>query len=298
MISTFHWLIGRHEVNLRLGLIGNGAIARALADHCRASDGKLNIAAVLGRRRGDNPAGNYPLVETVDDFVGADLDLVIECAGHEAVRQYGARTLEAGLSLIIASVGALHDQATHDALRRAEHRGHSQLIFTPGALVGLESLVTVAMGRLDAVSLHSSKPPEAWRGTQAETSFDLGRLEAPTVIFEGTAREAARRFPKNANVAASVALFGIGFDRTHVILVADPKARTNRHVLEARGAFGTFKAEIEAEPLPGNPKTSMMAALSIIKCVEMLAASLDFQGSASKGRGNNAMRHLDRVRRC
>lgn len=135
--------------------------------------------------------------------------------------------------------------------------------------MGLESLATAALGGLDTVTLRSSKPVEAWRGTQAEQSYDLSQLKTATVVFDGNARDAARNFPKNANVAASAAIFGIGFDHTRVVLVADPQAVGNTHVLEAKGTFGRLRAEIEATPISANPRTSAMAALSIIKCLKL-----------------------------
>jgi aspartate dehydrogenase len=94
------------------------------------------------------------------------------------------------------------------------------------------------------------------------------------VIFSGNAREAALAFPKNANVAATAALAGLGFEKTQITLVADPGVTQNVHHLEAEGAFGKLILEINANPSPDNPKTSHMAALSIMRVLENEATSI------------------------
>jgi aspartate dehydrogenase len=120
---------------------------------------------------------------------------------------------------------------------------------------------------IDSVEHRIVKPPGAWRDTPAEELCDLDRLEEPAVFFSASAREAADAFPKNANVAMTTALAGIGPDRTRISLVADPGASTNRHEIAAEGAFGTLSVVIANNPLPGNPKSSAMAALNLARSI-------------------------------
>ena len=111
------------------------------------------------------------------------------------------------------------------------------------------------------------KPPGAWLGTPAEEEFDLEALDESVTIFRGTVAGTASRFPRNANVAMTTALAGIGPDQTKVTLVADPAATTNRHKISATGSFGRLAVTIDNQPLPDNPKTSAMAALNLARCI-------------------------------
>ena len=156
----------------------------------------------------------------------------------------------------------------------AAARGPAKVRLVAGALPGVDALAAAKLAGLDSVTLTSSKPPLAWKGTPADSTHNLDKITAPTVLYSGNARDAALTFPKNANVAATAALAGIGFEKTRIMLVADPSVTQNVHRLEASGAFGTMSLEIHANPSPDNPKTSHMAALSIMRVLENEAAAI------------------------
>jgi aspartate dehydrogenase len=123
------------------------------------------------------------------------------------------------------------------------------------------------LGGLRQLRYRGIKPPLAWRGSPAENQVDLDHLSCRTVLFEGTARAAALAFPQNANVAATIALAGLGFDATRVELVADPTAVQNTHEIEAKGATGNFHLRIEGVASASNPKTSSLTALSVARAL-------------------------------
>ena len=108
-------------------------------------------------------------------------------------------------------------------------------------------------------------PPKAWKGSRAEKIINLNYLQKKSgVHFKGNAREASKLYTKNANVAATIALMGIGFEKTKVKLIADDTISENVHELVISGEFGESQFKILGKPLPDNPKSSSLAAMSII----------------------------------
>jgi aspartate dehydrogenase len=259
---------------VKLALIGNGAIAKLVTKFCAERPDRLTIVGALGLPVDKVYVGTHPVVQTWEDLHALGPELVVECAGHSAVQAYATKVLDAGIDLIIVSTGSLADATLWRDLKAAAERSPAQLKLVAGALPGVDALSAGKLAGVTKVTLRSSKPPKAWSGTPAEKSHDLAAITAPTVIFSGNAREAALAFPKNANVAATAALAGLGFEATTVTLVADPGVTQNVHHLEAEGGFGKLILEINANPSPDNPKTSHIAALSIMRVLENETAAI------------------------
>lgn len=165
------------------------------------------------------------------------------------------------------SVGALADGELLALLQSSKGR-----IYIPtGAIAGIDAIRAVRH-LLDAVTLTTTKAPKALAGAPFfETSgIKLDAIEDRTVIYEGSAADAVRKFPANVNVAAVLSLAGIGFEKTRVRIVADPAFTTNQHEITATGSFGTFQFTVNNVPSPGNPKTSYLAVLSAIECLRSI----------------------------
>jgi aspartate dehydrogenase len=255
---------------LRIGLIGYGGIGRSVIEALSSSaDVAFTVAAILSRSMPSDAAG--PVVDSIDGLLATAPDVVVECAGHGAVIAYGEAVLAAGIPMMLVSIGALADPALLARLGEAASRGNARLILAAGAMAGIEALAAAKLGGLDKVRYTGRKPPRAWIGTPAEGLVDLDSIRTPTTIYEGNAREAALLYPKNSNVAATVALAGIGFDRTEVGLVADPGVTSNIHELHFEGADGTFQVSIDGKPSRSNPKTSALTAHSIARLIGGLA---------------------------
>lgn len=209
----------------------------------------------------------FEVSDQLDDFLAGQPNLIVEAAGQEAVRLYGRKILAAGISLGIASVGALTDDKLHNELLEAARSSGAKLHIVPGAVGGVDILSAARLSGLQEVTYTSRKPPSAWRGTKAESHVKLEDLQTPFPFFRGSAREAAASFPQNANVAATIALAGIGFEKTKVQLVADPTIGGNIHELHFVSGCAETTLRIEGKPSPDNPKTSQTAGFSLARFV-------------------------------
>jgi aspartate dehydrogenase len=258
---------------MRLGLIGWGAIGgdvSAAVD--RGGLPGVELAAILVRRpRPASPNGRLVTADA-DAFFRERFDAVLECAGHQAVRDHGARALAGGSNLLVTSAGALTDDALLTSLLAAAEQGGGRLIVPSAGIGALDCLAGAAEGGLDEVTVTVRKDPLSWKGTAAWTAFDLDRLTAPIVLYDGPVREGARRYPQNVNIAAAAALAGIGLDRTRLIIVADPAIATHVVEIAARGRFGSFSFREDVIPTESNPKTGRLVAMAVVKTVRHLAS--------------------------
>lgn len=251
----------------RLALVGYGAIGQEIAQEMARLGEADRLVAVLVRPGRD--AGGAPVVHDLDGLLAARPDIVLECAGHQSVRDYGAGVLAAGIDLLVSSVGVLADAAMVEILAAAEAKGGGRVLLPAGAIAGLDGLSAARLAGLSSVTYTSHKPPEAWRGTQAERLIDLDHAEDEVVFFDGSAREAALGYPKNANVSIAVSLAGIGLDDTRVRLVSSRKVTDPLGVIEAEGAFGRFLFEIFGKASASNPKTSALTAYSLLQTARL-----------------------------
>ena len=263
-------------MSFRVGLVGFGAIARDVAAILAAQTPLPEVSVLVraGReaetRAALDAAGlgaGAVVTGTLAGFLDSRPQVVAECAGHGAVAAFGADILAGGTDLIVASVGALTDAALHARLQAAAEAGGAQLVIPSGAIGGIDALAAARLGGLTAVRYTGRKPPRAWAGTPAEAIADLSALTAPLTIFEGSARDAATAYPKNANVAATLALAGLGMDATEVRLVADPTTAENVHEFTILSEALEATVRLVGKPSPLNPKTSRTTGLSIARAI-------------------------------
>lgn len=200
------------------------------------------------------PTGAPAVVGSLEALLERRPQVIVECAGHDALRRYGAAVLRSGLELIVLSVGALADDELLAELRASVLRG-GRLRIATGAIVGLDGLAAAALGGLTSVTHTIRKPARTLLGAAADA------LREPRELFAGPAREGVARFPESANVVAAVSLAGIGFDRTVMRVVADPAATRNEHRVEAEGTFGSLRVEVRNVPSDENPRTGRLTAM-------------------------------------
>ena len=256
-----------------IGLIGCGGIAHDVVAALRAvgAGSSVRIVGALARPgRGDAARAKLPgidIVEAFDDLIARKPNIVAEVASQAAVAEHVGLALARGIDCLVISIGALADAALLAKLKSAAREGKSRILLPAGAIGGIDALAAMRLSGLTSVRYRSRKPPLAWRGSPAERVVDLGKLAKPAVLYEGSAGEAALLYPQNANVAAAVALAGLGFDATEVELVADPDAPGNIHEIEAEGASGRLAMTLQGKPSRTNPKTSALAALSVARAL-------------------------------
>jgi aspartate dehydrogenase len=270
------------NVELKVAILGFGAIGRSLAALIREQLPNVTLIGVAKRSapsEGDRAAvhAGTRFVDTPAALADLPADVVIECAGHQALTAFAPVLLREGRELLIASVGALADQALEASLREEASRGRARLLLSTGAIGAVDLLSAARIGGLREVSYTGSKPPRAWIGTPAEALAQTAQVaNAPVDLFEGTARQAAQRFPQNANVAATVALAGVGFEDTRVRLVADPRLQVNQHAVQAEGTFGNFELRVRGNTQSGQPKTSVLVAFSLARYLTHRRSAFSF----------------------
>lgn len=262
----------------RVGLIGYGGIAQDVVAALREAGGGVGLVGALCRPGREAKARaalpGIPILDSLDRLLAHEPALVAEVAGQRAIADYGPAILRRGIDLVVISIGALAELNLMTALKAAASDGGGRILLPAGAIGGIDAIAAMRLGGLNAVRYRSRKPPAAWRGSPAEKVADLDTLKERTVLYRGTAGEAALLYPQNANVAAAVALAGLGFDATEVELVADPEAPGNVHEIEAEGTAGRFAIQLQGKPSRTNPKTSALAALSVARALINLEATI------------------------
>jgi aspartate dehydrogenase len=262
--------------DLRVALVGLGAIGRKVAQALDQGIDGLALVAVSAqcpeKHRGwlaglTKPPAVLPIEALVDVA-----DIVIECAPGKLVRSIVAPFAASGKIAVVVSVGALLDN--EDLIQLAKQHG-GQIVVPTGALIGLDAVTAAAVGTIHSVRMVTRKPPLGLAGAPyiVEHNIDIAGITEPLRVFEGTARDAAKGFPANLNVAVALSLAGIGPDRTMLEIWADPTVTRNTHRVEIESDSARFSMSIENVPSE-NPKTGMITALSVIACLRKLRAPL------------------------
>lgn len=249
---------------MRVGFLGCGNIANIVMELVQKSGLDCSVTAVFDidskkaesfRKRFD---GSIKVAGDIDSLID-DVDLVIEVASQDAVRDYGLMILEEGRDLMVLSVGALSDDLFFKMLREAARDYGARIYIPSGAIVGVDGFKAGSLVNVDRILLVTTKPPES-----------LGvDVEEKSVLYEGPAREGIGKFPQNVNVAATLGL-AVGLDKTELKVVADPGVKENIHEIHVSGDFGEFHIRNVNRMSPHNPKTSYIAALSVVALLERI----------------------------
>lgn len=256
---------------MNVGLIGAGAISTYVLEELNGahSDPDLTVTSILVRDRTKykelENKYDVRLFTSIEAFLQSSIDIVVEAANVAAVTEL-LSTVIPKKDIVLISTGALADEAFLQKMKDITVKYGRQIYLPSGAIGGLDLVQNVAaVGKIEKVNLETRKP--------AHTLVDE-RIETEQIVFTGTASEAIKKYPKNLNVSIALALAGVGFDQTKVTMIADPTTDKNRHTIEISGEFGHAKLSILNNPLPTNPNTSYLAAISIIGTLKRRSASI------------------------
>lgn len=253
----------------KVGIAGLGAIGSAVARALVKGINGLELSAASDLA----PTDEFDIPYVSFDELVERCDIIIECLPPKAVPEIAIKAIKAQKTLVLISSCALiiypEILDTHKSL-------HSRIIVPSGALTGIDGVKALKKLGIKKSIIASNKKPSGFTGAPYvdKMGIDLAQIKTRTKIFEGNAIEAAKGFPANVNVAATLSLAGIGAENTMVEIWADPKATGNSHAIEVTGEFSTMKCSVENMPDPANPKSSMLAAQSIIAVLEDMNAAL------------------------
>ena len=261
----------------RVAIAGLGAIGLHLARALDAGVEGLRLAAVASRdpAKARDAVGGFRAPPVVTDLAGlaGHADIVVEAAPAAVFEQVAEAAIARGRIFVPSSVGALLPRM--HLVERARATG-ARIVVPTGALLGLDAVRAAAEGEVASVTIETRKPPRGLAGAPylEQNGIDVAGITAATRVFQGNAFDAARGFPANVNVAAALALAGIGPERTMVEIWADPGVTRNTHTIRVEAAAARLTMTIENVPSEENPRTGKITPLSILACLRGLVSTL------------------------
>lgn len=267
---------------MKVGLIGCGSIGSCVAKTLDDGGVPGMILASIYDIDEDKAVGLSKTLarkphttSSVREMIDLGTELIVEAASQEAVREHAREILRAGVSLVVMSVGAFTDDALIKDVEEAVCGG-ARLYLPSGAVCGLDGVKSAAVVGIDEVELTTTKPADTLKdvGYVKEKRVNLDGITESVVVFEGSAREAAKSFPKSINVSVALSLAGAGLDKTRVRIVADPNTKTNKHEIKVSSKAGKITTQTVNTPTPSNPRTSYLAAFSAIATLKNIAGNI------------------------
>ena len=252
----------------RVGLIGYGQIGSAVRDMIDADGGNgMEIVFIHDQdpsRLQDLPDGLA--LQDLSRFEERGPDLVVEMAHPAVTRAWGSKILEKTDYMFI-SVTALADREIEAAIEEATAR-HGTRAFVPhGGVVGMDALLE-NRDVWESVDVIMKKPPK--NVDCAAVGLDPDSITEETCLYDGPTRGICPKFPRNVNTHAAIAYAGIGFDRTHSVLLVNPEWDTAVVAIQARGPGLELNVE-RTEGITGVTGASTPA--SIYNTVQMIGST-------------------------
>lgn len=260
---------------LRIGIAGLGAVGLEVAQRLIDGIPGLKLTAVSVRDVAKAKRA-LPALETIDfnaaTALADDCDVVVECLPPALFREVATSAIDKGRVFMPLSVAQLLEHG--DLIERAKHTG-ARIMVPTGALLGLDAVRAAAESGIRSIKMVTRKPPAGLDGAPylVARNISLAGLDKPLKVFDGSAREGARGFPTNVNVAAALSLAGVGPDRTQLEIWADPTVSRNTHTITVDAEAARFSMTIEGVPT-ANPRTGKLVAPSTVAALRALVSTL------------------------
>ncbi|MEW5759878.1 MAG: aspartate dehydrogenase [Candidatus Thermoplasmatota archaeon] len=255
---------------MNVGIIGCGTIGKFIAKELSGIDVDIWLFDLKLKNANElqNNINKGKVAKNIDELI-ENCDVIVEAASQMAVREYSEKILSKKKKFLIMSVGALSDKKLRQKLF-----GLGNIFIPSGAICGIDGIISASQDKLTKVELTTTKPPVAFSNYFKKKGIMVEQIKKRTLLFSGSAIEAIKKFPENVNVAATLSLAGVGFKKTIVNVVADPKIKMNMHLIKAEGAFGKLECKVMNVPFKDNPKTSYLAALSAVGAIKKMIGVL------------------------
>jgi aspartate dehydrogenase len=272
-------------LDIKVAIIGCGAIGREIAlsiDSNKIPNCKLSILFDIDTQKVDflyNKLSNKPssVFNDFNELISSNdyqnVNLVIEAASVKAAQRYMATCLEQGKNIMIMSIGAFSDPAFYETIVQLLY-DTDRNVFLPSGAIGGADIIRSVKDLIEEVTIITTKSNKSLKGAPYfdNKNINIDTIKEKEVIFDGNAINAIKEFPSNINISALVSLAGIGFEKTRVKIVVDPKIINNQHEIYVKWKFGSFRIKVDNMPSPDNPKTSYLAILSAIECLRGIGA--------------------------
>ena len=262
---------------LRVGIAGLGAVGREVARRLLDGVPGLTLVAVAVRDVAKAKRA-LPALDAISfrasTALADDCDVVVECLPPSLFREVAASAIDRGRVFMPLSVAQLLQPQNDDLVERAKRAG-ARIMVPTGALLGLDAVRAAAESGIRSITMVTRKPPAGLDGAPylVERQISLTGLNEPLKVFDGSAREGARGFPTNVNVAAALSLAGVGPDRTRLEIWADPTVSRNTHTITVDAEAARFTMTIEGVPTD-NPRTGKLVAPSTVAALRALTSTL------------------------
>lgn len=213
--------------------------------------------------------------ESIEEVIDDKPDYIIEAAFPAVFKDIGIKVLTNGINLFPLSVGALADKKFYKEIKDAASKNNCRVHIPSGAVGGFDVLRASMLMDDAEVSVTTKKSPKSLNGAPFLKGRKLSEQKAEE-LFNGSAKEAIEHFPENINVAVTTALATIGVEHTKVSINSIPGLENNRHEIKLLGRSVNLDIVIETTPSDDNPKSSSLAAFSVISLLQNLVSSITF----------------------